>query len=421
MTFSEKQKIVIRTWNREQPITTILEGAVRSGKTFVGLVLWMRHVFAFRGDHRDFIITGNTIGSLERNVLKPLTDMFGIDARTNQFNQFKMFGNTINCFGTDKENSYEAMTGFTAYGWYGNEITLSHNNSINEAFDRCSGEGFKIFWDTNPDYPEHPIKIDHIDKSGERLDSGRLRLYAEHFEIDDNPFLSPDYVENLKKSTPPGMWYNRKIKGLWVAAEGVVYEGWNTDVHYIEPFDIPHDWVRVRMIDFGYTNPFVNLWGAVDPDGRFYIYREHYQANMLIEDHVRHINQGNDFWINKDNKKIDIPYDWTVADHDAQERAEYDAKGISTIPAQKDVLLGIQRVAERLIIRDDGKARLYVFNTCPNTKREMGKYVWEPRRDGKPVKEEPMKVDDHCLDCIRYGVMQLDNPVIPVISATLRR
>jgi phage terminase large subunit len=288
------------------------------------------------------------------------------------------------------------MTGMTAQGWYGNEVTLQHEFTIQEAFTRISGPDARVLWDTNPDYPEHPIKLEYINKSGERLSTGRLRVQSWHFSIDDNPHLPYDYVENLKATTPRGMWYDRRIKGLWVAAEGLVYELFDRAVHVVKPFIVPEGWQRYRAIDFGYTNPFVCLWGAVDYDGRLYIYDEHYRTQTLIADHATAIRgRPGDFLA-------------TVADHDAQERAELNQEGIGTLPARKDVALGIQRVAERLVVQPDGYPRLFISGNCVNLIRELGKYSWEERKADKPVKEEPRKIDDHAADALRYMIMQLD-------------
>ncbi len=372
-----------------------MEGAVRSSKTWLNNFLFCGLVRYNQGKGLHYIITGHTLGSIKRNVLDSIQAVFGIDCKTDSGGTFTMYGNKVHCLGADKVDSYKAITGMTAHGWYGNEITLQHENSIRECFNRCSGEDARIFWDTNPDYPEHPVKTQYIDRSGEKLSNGRLRIKSWHFGLDDNPFLPPDYIEGLKANTPPGMWYDRAIKGLWVAAEGLVYELFDRNIHIAEPFTPPEQWQRIRSIDFGYTNPFVCLWGTVDYDGRLYIYDEHYQAQTLIRDHAAAIHKRGSV-------------EWTVADHDAQERAELNAEQIRTTAATKDVSLGLQRVAERLVVLPDGYPRLFVSGNCVNLLREFGQYVWEPMKDGKPVKEEPHKEHDHSMDALRYMVMALD-------------
>jgi PBSX family phage terminase large subunit len=374
----------------------ILEGAVRSGKTVLNNVLFYSQVRAHTGEGLHYIITGHTLGSVKRNVLDPIATMFGVPTQTDSAGTFALWGNRIHCFGADKQDSFKAVTGMTAHGWYGNEITLQHENTLQECFSRLSGDDARVFWDTNPDYPEHPVKLEYIDKSGDKLSNGRLRVQAWHFELGDNPYLPADYIENLAASTPRGMWYDRRIKGLWVAAEGLVYELFDREVHVVKPFVPPKDWVRVRSIDFGFTNPFVCLFAAVDYDGRLYVYDEHYRPGVLIKEHAAEIHKRGEAR-------------WTIADHDAQERAELSSCGIGTTPANKDVSLGIQRVAERLVVLPDGYPRLFIGANCVNLLKEMGTYVWETRKDDKPIKEEPKKANDHAMDALRYMVMAMDS------------
>lgn len=398
-TLSPKQREVVSYWNKHKPLILINEGAVRSGKTVVNNLLFFRHVIGFAGRGVDFIVTGHTVPAAVRNVLQPLSDMFGVDTHLNSYNQFQLLGNRVTVFGGDNKDAYKAMTGMTCYGWYGNEVSLQHENTIQEAFNRTSGDGMCILWDTNPAYPDHPVKRDHIDRSGERLADGRERVKAFHWAIEDNPFLSSAYVENLKRSTPAGMWYDRAIKGMWCMAEGVVYEGFNAGTHVCEPFEIPADWPRFAAVDLGFDNPFVCLWGATDHDGRLWIVDEHYEAGRLLSYHAEAIKRR-------------PPVQWIVRDHDAQEGAELEERGVYTVPAQKDVLAGIQKVASRLSVQPDGKPRLMIFNTCANLVREIARYRW---REGAK-KEEPLKQDDHAVDALRYLVMELEYPQIPMIS-----
>ena len=373
----------------------ILEGAVRSGKTVLNNVLFYTTVRGNTGKGLHYIVTGHTLGSVKRNVLDSIAEMFGVDTTVGTTGTFNLWGNHVHCFGADKADSYKTITGMTAHGWYGNEITLQHENSVRECFNRCSGEDARIWWDTNPDYPEHPVKTQYIDKSGDRLSNGRLRIQSWHFNLADNPYLPSDYIENLKANTPAGMWYERAINGAWVAAEGLVYALFDRDVHVVNPFTPPADWKRIRAIDFGYKNPFVCLWGALDYDDRLYIWAEHSKSSTLIAEHAREIHKRGEV-------------SWTVADHDAQERAELNAKGIPTVAATKDVSLGLQRVAERLVVQPDGYPRLFISGDCIGLLQEFGQYVWEPTKDGRAVKEEPHKEHDHRMDALRYMVMMVD-------------
>lgn len=215
------------------------------------------------------------------------------------------------------------------------------------------------------------------------------------------------YIGRLEALT--GVRKERLRHGRWVQAEGIVYE-FNERVHVVDPFPVPESWAKIRVIDFGYTNPFVCQWWAKDEDGRMYLYREFYRRGETVgEDHAPRINRLSGYEV----------YEATVADHDAEDRATLDSKGIPTVPAVKDVTRGIQMVEEQLATAGDGRPRLFIFRNATvdpdpglaedhlptSTRMEFDGYVWPKGIDGKPVKEDPVKVNDHGMDCVRYAVV----------------
>lgn len=394
--YSPKQVEVIAYENKHRPVITIMHGPIRTGKTIINNDLWFFNLAEAEKKNRDHILTAYTMGSLERNILKPLQDKYGIPIKPNQHGKFDYLGQAIHCFGADDSAAYKKMQGMTAYSWYANEITLQHENTVNEAIGRCSGEGARFFWDTNPDHPKHRIKTDFIDNSGELLSNGQVYIKAHAFQLEDNTFLTPQYIETLKRSIGEGVFYDRKIRGLWVAAEGVVYPGFSEAVHVVDNFKIPEEWPLYRAIDLGYNNPLVCLWGALSPDNILYVYDEHYESKQLIGYHSDRIKEREGRFVS------------TVRDHDAQDGAELENNGIYTRPARKDVKEGIQKVAARLKKRGNGKPGIFVFRKCINTIREYQSYQWEKGVDGKPVKETPKKIDDHAMDALRYLVQEVD-------------
>jgi nitrogen fixation protein len=189
-----------------------------------------------------------------------------------------------------------------------------------------------------------------------------------------------------------------RIKGRFAAFFGAVYKTFNRQVHIIKPFKIPDDWLRYRAIDWGFNNPFACIWMARDPDRRWYVYAEHYQPRETLAYHAERIKQ-----ISGREK-----YQATWADHDAQDCHEFRGLGISTLSAKKDVHLGIEAVQAALKVQADGKPRLFIFNTCKNTGREMPTYKWAEATENKEAKDEPLKVGDHTLDCIRYIIYAVE-------------
>lgn len=229
-----------------------------------------------------------------------------------------------------------------------------------------------------------------------------------HARTGDNTFLDPAYLRSLQGNYV-GEYAKQEIEGEFVSFEGLVYSEFSRNVHVYEDCPLPDSWPRVRAIDFGYTNPFVCLWGAIDPDGRLYVYDEHYRAHTLVKEHAALINSRNHH------------YAWTVADHDAQEIAELRDSGVYATNARKDVLAGLQRVKSRLVVQPDGYPRLFVSSRCVNVIKEFELYRWQDSKDDRNDKEEPLKQNDHAMDALRYMVMQMDAPsgVAQVSAAAL--
>lgn len=306
---------------------------------------------------------------------------------------------------------------------------------------------------TNPGPPTHHLKL--------RADAGRCRmLYSTH---KDNPRLYDDgewteygrtYMARLASLT--GVRRARLFEGKWVAAEGLVYDEFDPNVHLIDHFDPPADWTRWWSVDFGYTNPMVVQFWAEDSDGRLYLYRELYRAKRLVEDFAldvllevtrpvkgaklppRSVLTANDIrddvraglreWIEPKPRAI-------VCDHDAEDRATLERHvGIATVAADKRKKPGIQHVQARLKVAEDGKPRIFFMRDAlvrrdPDlvdrklpccTIEELPGYVWED----KVAKEEPVKENDHGLDPTRYIVAERDmrsRPGIRVMGGGRRR
>ena len=277
----------------------------------------------------------------------------------------------------------------------------------------------QIVGDTNPDAPRHWIK--------QRATRGPLRLIQSRHA--DNPTLTPEYMARLAALT--GIRHKRLYDGLWVAAEGIVYDDYDPAIHLVDRHDVPAEWPRYLAVDFGYSNPFVCQWWAQDPDGRLYRYRELYQSQGLVEDHahrIRGLSSGESI------RAI-------VCDHDAEDRATLqrhltcacpEVAGVSrigcgTTGARKDVSPGLQAVSQRLRVAGDGKPRLLLLRdslagrdarldeehkpTC--TEEEFESYVWDDATrklnpDGMYKAEAPLKLNDHGLDALRYMVAYFD-------------
>lgn len=269
----------------------------------------------------------------------------------------------------------------------------------------------QMIGDCNPGPSSHWIK--------QREQTGRLLCLPTRHE--DNPALfnrdgsmtteGERYLEKLDQLT--GVRYSRYRLGLWVSAEGMVYEdSWDPKYNLVERFPIPPEWPRYLAVDFGYTNPFACLWAAQDPDGRLYIYRQIYKTKTLVEDHARVIKA-----ISKWGQPGGDPLPRAIiCDHDAEDRATLERHlGLYTTAAQKNVSAGIQAVASRFRRAGDGKPRIMILRDSlvevdkdlaeskqpVKLEDEPESYIWDTRQ-GMKRGEQPVKESNHGLDALRY-------------------
>lgn len=276
----------------------------------------------------------------------------------------------------------------------------------------------QIIADCNPDTPTHWLNV--------RCERGQTVMF--HSRHEENPRLYKDdmtltvegkhYLAKLQALT--GVRRQRLYEGKWVAAEGLVYEAFDPAVHLVDSFEIPPEWPRYWAIDFGFTNPFVCQWWAEDPDGRLYLYREIYRTKRTTDIHAKDIlaqvtdKAGN--WTEPKPQKI-------ICDHDAEARAVLERElGLNTMPALKTVGDGLDATMKRFALAEDGKPRIFLCRNIVverdpdleerrlpcSTQEEIVGYVWMKGQDGKPVKEDPVKENDHGMDAMRYTVANFD-------------
>jgi len=219
-----------------------------------------------------------------------------------------------------------------------------------------------------------------------------------YVDLENNRKSRGGYIEDREIDTLIAEWpeevQETRIKGHLAAFFGAVYRTYNRSVHEIEPFEIPRHWRKIRAIDFGFSNPFVCLWVAIDEDGRYYVYREHYKAQAGMEDHATHIKRHS----------AGEKYLLTCSDHDAQDNFELAKYGVMTQNANKNVHAGIEDVQRCLKVQGDNKPRLFVFNTCKNLIKEFPGYKYPEGTNTKNPQDVPIGKDDHALDALRYAI-----------------
>ena len=200
----------------------LLTGSVRSGKTYVSLLKWAVFVGMMPED-AEFLMTGKTLTSLKRNCLGLLQMLVGRKNFVFSVSQKagKLFGRTIWLEGANDDRAESKIRGMTLAGAYVDELTQVPEDFYRMLLSRLSVKGAKLYATTNPDAPNHWVKLDIIDN--DEIDK---MVWA--FTLDDNEILkreNEEYFNQLKKeyTSMGGVFYDRFILGLWVLAEGLIY------------------------------------------------------------------------------------------------------------------------------------------------------------------------------------------------------
>ena len=382
---TSKQKEVIRCIKTEDPKILICSGAKRAGKTYVLILAFLGHIARYKNKGVSFIIGGATQASIRRNVLNDMEQLVCKELRPDKSGCIKIFGNNVYCLDGDNVSSWKKVRGFTAAGAFLNEGTALHDTFVKEVISRCSYKGARIFIDTNPENPNHTIKVDYIDKDGQKLDNGRINIRKFDFTLFDNDTLDPEYVDSIIKSTPSGMFTDRDIYGRWVTAEGIIYRDFDSNKHYITQTDVDKlSFERYFAgVDWGYEH-----FGSVTVFGA---YNDEY---VLIEEYAAQ-HKEIEYWVEIakqiKNKYGNIPFycDSARPEHVARFRREH----IKAFNADKSVISGIEQVA-RLFKAD----KLLIIDKAERFKKEIMQYAWNDRTG------EPIKQFDDVMDSMRYAI-----------------
>lgn len=418
--FSKKQLKVLTWWRPNSPHKDkdgiICDGSVRAGKTIVmslSFVMWAMSTF----NEENLGMAGKTIGSFRRNVVRPLKRMLRSrgyrykDHRADNILEIRYKGhvNYFHIFGGKDEGSQDLIQGITLAGMFFDEVALMPQSFVEQATARCSVDGSKLWFNCNPEGPYHWFKLEYLNKKDEK------NLLHLHFTMDDNLSLSEKIKERYRRMYS-GVFFQRFILGLWVLAEGIIYDMFNKDMHVISgtwPNNI-HEFQIT--IDYGTKNPTAFILQGIHYEyktGRTYYYnlKEYYYDSKkegkqktdeeYYEDLVEFANDITDQLIIDPSAASFITL--------IEQKGEFNVR-----LADNEVVAGIRTVA-RLISEN----RLFVHEDCKNLLREFSSYVWDGKASNRG-EDKPLKENDHALDAVRYGIYTRENNDTRIDSATAR-
>lgn len=388
--FSRTQLKVLSWWSDASPYreldAVICDGAVRSAKTLcmgISFVCWAMRRFS----GQSFAMCGKAKTSIRRNMVQPLLPVLrdiGFEVRDLASKGVIEIGymgrsNRFYLFGGKDESSGSLIQGITLAGVLLDEVVLMPRSFVEQACARCSVTGSKLWFNCNPESPQHWFYREWI----QRCDARRA-LYI-HFTLEDNPSLSKKIIDRYKRMYS-GDFYRRFILGQWVLPEGRVYDFFTEDMLC----DAPSECSRyIVSCDYGTKNPSsFGLWG--EHDGVWYRLREYYYdarkcgAQKTDEEYVEEMRR-----LCGGTAPERVIVDPSAASFiEALTRA-----GFRTEKADNDVLSGIRLTASYL-----KTGRIRICRGCDDALREFYQYRWDERSG----REAPLKQHDHAMDDIRY-------------------
>jgi PBSX family phage terminase large subunit len=398
----------------------IWEGSVRSSKTVSSLVRWLR--FVRDVPPGNLMLVGKTERTLKRNIIDPLTEMLG--AKRCRYaggsGELWLLGRRIYIVGANDERAQEKIRGISLIGVYCDEISTWPESFWSMLLSRLSEEGAKLFGTSNPDSPAHWLKAKFLDRAGLWLDhagnvlrtagDGALDLARFSFRLADNPHLPAAYIRSLELEYT-GLWRKRFILGLWVAAEGAIYDMWDPDLMVVDIIPPITNWL-CAAIDYGTSNPLHAVLLGIGADRCLYAVAEYRhdsrRAHRQFTD--AEYSQAIRAWL----QQVPIPATrrpdgswlqgvqphYVIVDPSAASfRVQLHRDGMNPVLGSNEVLDGIRTVSSLL-----ATGNLKISRDCPELIAELPGYSWDDKA-AKAGEDKPVKLNDHGVDALRYGCM----------------
>lgn len=385
---SKRQKLAMLWWQQKKfkgKDAIICDGSIRSGKTVsmsVGFILWSMSRF----DGQIFGICGRTIASLRRNVILNLRDWVPSEIRIVEKRQENKLvisdgcgkENTYYLFGGKDESSYTLVQGITLAGALLDEVVLMPQSFVEQVCARCSVQGSKIWFNCNPGGPEHWFNKKWVMRCKE------MNALHIHFTMEDNLSLAPGIRERYERMYT-GVFYQRYILGLWVLAEGLVYDFGEANITDETPGGAEY----YISIDYGTRNPFsAGLWSVTGDKAvrfkEFYHSGRETNENRTIEEYCDDVEKlANGYTIKR------IVVDPSAASFITSMKK----RGFKVQAADNNVLEGIRLTGVYL-----KNGNIKIHRSCTNSIKEFGLYRWDDKKNDDSV----VKENDHAMDDIRY-------------------
>lgn len=398
-------------WQRnELRRINILEGSVRSGKTWISLVLWAFWVATMPED-AAYLMVAKTLTSLRRNCLDLLEKLVGSKNFTYSLpkKEATLFGRLIYLEGVNDARAESKIRGMTLQGVLCDEVTLFTEDFFTMLLSRLSMPGAKLFGTTNPDNPHHWLMEKYINRRAE------LDMLVMKFLIDDNTTLDQEYVAQLKKEYV-GVYYKRFVLGQWVAADGVIYPLFADDSKQFTIDEAPAIQYACIGVDFGGTGSAhsFTLTGFTPGMREVVLLDEHYHNNK--KDGILSPKQVEEAFVDF-TQRAKSRYKVYEAFCDSAEQTLIQGLRIAAIKAG----LGIDvrnarkgpvndRIAFYNILMAQG--RFKVLRHCKAAIRALEEAVYDSKKVTEDVRLDDGTTNIDSLDSLEYSTESVQNDIL---------
>ncbi len=402
--YGEKVRNFLSKPPEEFPLFTLLDGAVRSGKT-LSIIQKIPQIFEFVGNEYLKVFSGYSRNSVKNNVLielKPfIEDYLGGKVRYNHSNgemEIKLFGKRYDCYvtGGGKSDSLNAIQGGTWDFWYANELPRHNYSFYNMALSRLTPANARAFADSNPESSNHWLYTEKIKPWLDGDENVRQVFEYLHFTMYDNANLSEVFIKNQEKLYK-GAFKKRKIDGLWVIAEGLVYDTFSREKHTVKHSKLFEKIQKGEIaeyflgIDWGWNHPTACLLLGNTPDGVCYVIDELYSQKLDADGVIK--------WINLKQTEYKKFFSYANCDNARPEQNEKLRRYTNLVIYEEKPKVEDSISLVRSLINYD---KLIVSDKCVHTLEEFGLYRYE--QDDLSPEDSPVKLNDDCMDALRYGL-----------------
>lgn len=378
----------------------ILQGSVRSGKTYVSLIAWLIIVCMYPKSSQ-FLMVGKTITSLKRNCLVLLESMCkkGAFSYSLSKKEARLFGRKIYLEGVNDSRAENKIRGMTLQAAYCDELTLFTEDFFSMLLSRLSMPSAKLLGTTNPDSPNHWLMKKYIS----RKDDLNLKIW--NFYLDDNETIPSDIIRDMKKEYT-GVFYERFILGKWVQAEGLIYSKF---ANYKEKYIVDKvDISSLQSIHIGID------YGASKSKTAFIAvgFMPGYKGLIVLKEHTaKGVNTPENMYEQFLNFYMDLKKQYGYISRcyaDWGGLGQVITRGLQTYCLKNGVAVKIcdcskYRIIERInmVSRLIGAEKFKILARCKETIESLCSAVWEEGKNDVRLDNGSVNID--VLDAMEYA------------------